>query len=153
MISTEGKSIVVVGATGKQGGQVARHLLQQGWRVRALTGINGTEIGEWSQIWKTRFDLSLGLQPTTGAAPQLVRPVHTAEFVETTPLLEWQPLEGAELIRFCLVSLSSGLAGRMLLNFRWPGRTRPAQSEAGTPKSPSGRSTASYYLGFPNRIA
>lgn len=37
MISTEGKTIAVVGATGRQGGQVLRHLLQQGWRVRALT--------------------------------------------------------------------------------------------------------------------
>jgi len=37
MISTDGKTIAVVGATGRQGGQVARHLLQQGWRVRALT--------------------------------------------------------------------------------------------------------------------
>jgi uncharacterized protein YbjT (DUF2867 family) len=37
MISTEGKTIAVVGATGRQGGQVARHLLEQGWKVRALT--------------------------------------------------------------------------------------------------------------------
>ena len=37
MISTEGKTIAVIGATGRQGGQVARHLLEQGWRVRALT--------------------------------------------------------------------------------------------------------------------
>ena len=37
MISTEGKTIAVVGATGRQGGQVVRHLLDQGWRVRALT--------------------------------------------------------------------------------------------------------------------
>ena len=37
MISQQGKTIVVVGATGRQGGQVARHLLNQGWTVRALT--------------------------------------------------------------------------------------------------------------------
>jgi uncharacterized protein YbjT (DUF2867 family) len=37
MISTEGKTIAVVGATGRQGRQVVRHLLQGGWRVRALT--------------------------------------------------------------------------------------------------------------------
>jgi uncharacterized protein YbjT (DUF2867 family) len=37
MISTEGKTIVVIGATGRQGGQVARHLLREGWGVRALT--------------------------------------------------------------------------------------------------------------------
>lgn len=37
MISTDGKMIAVLGATGRQGGQVARHLLHQGWRVRAIT--------------------------------------------------------------------------------------------------------------------
>jgi uncharacterized protein YbjT (DUF2867 family) len=37
MISTEGKTIVVIGATGRQGSQVVRHLLPQGWRVRAIT--------------------------------------------------------------------------------------------------------------------
>lgn len=37
MIATEGKTIAVVGATGRQGSQVVRHLLKQGWRVRALT--------------------------------------------------------------------------------------------------------------------
>ncbi|MGH3864069.1 NmrA family NAD(P)-binding protein [Actinokineospora sp.] len=29
--------IAVTGATGRQGGAVARHLLSDGWRVRALT--------------------------------------------------------------------------------------------------------------------
>ena len=37
MISTEGKLIVVVGATGRQGGQVVRQLVKHGWRIRALT--------------------------------------------------------------------------------------------------------------------
>ena len=37
MISTAGKTIVVVGATGRQGGQVVRHLLKDGWRVRGMT--------------------------------------------------------------------------------------------------------------------
>jgi uncharacterized protein YbjT (DUF2867 family) len=37
MISTEGKTIAVVGATGRQGWQVVRHLLEKGWKVRALT--------------------------------------------------------------------------------------------------------------------
>lgn len=36
-MSTTGRSIAVVGATGRQGGQVARHLLDDGWNVRALT--------------------------------------------------------------------------------------------------------------------
>ena len=37
MIATEGKTIAVIGATGRQGGQVARQLLGQGWQVRAVT--------------------------------------------------------------------------------------------------------------------
>lgn len=37
MISGEGKTIAVVGATGRQGGQVVRQLLRHGWKVRALT--------------------------------------------------------------------------------------------------------------------
>lgn len=37
MISQEGKTISVIGATGRQGNQVARHLVRQGWRVRGLT--------------------------------------------------------------------------------------------------------------------
>src|SRR5437660_392502 len=32
-----GKIILVTGATGRQGGATARHLLTNGWRVRALT--------------------------------------------------------------------------------------------------------------------
>jgi uncharacterized protein YbjT (DUF2867 family) len=37
MVTTTGRTIAVVGATGRQGGQVARHLLADGWRVRALS--------------------------------------------------------------------------------------------------------------------
>jgi uncharacterized protein YbjT (DUF2867 family) len=37
MISKEGKTIVVLGATGRQGGQVARHLVNDGWQVKGLT--------------------------------------------------------------------------------------------------------------------
>jgi uncharacterized protein YbjT (DUF2867 family) len=36
MATTE-KTIAVAGATGKQGGAVARHLIKAGWRVRAMT--------------------------------------------------------------------------------------------------------------------
>lgn len=32
-----GRTVLVTGATGRQGGAVARHLLARGWRVRALT--------------------------------------------------------------------------------------------------------------------
>jgi uncharacterized protein YbjT (DUF2867 family) len=34
---SQGRTILVVGATGKQGGAAARHLLERGFRVRALT--------------------------------------------------------------------------------------------------------------------
>ena len=65
------------------------------WRVRPLASIGGSEIGEWSQVWRTRIDLSRGLTPTTGSAPVLIRPLNGAEFAETTPLLEWFPMSGA----------------------------------------------------------
>jgi uncharacterized protein YbjT (DUF2867 family) len=37
MIDNQGRTIVVTGATGLQGGAVTRHLLANRWRVRALT--------------------------------------------------------------------------------------------------------------------
>ncbi len=37
MLEDTGKTIVVIGATGRQGGAVARALLKDGWHVRALT--------------------------------------------------------------------------------------------------------------------
>jgi hypothetical protein len=73
------------------------------WRVCPLDAMGGdchtdpsTSLELWSQIWKTRIDLSQGLTPTSGAAPQLLRPVQADEFVETTPLLEWWPYQGAD---------------------------------------------------------
>ncbi len=61
------------------------------WRVRPL--IDGSESEEWSQIWKTRFDPSKGLYPES--VPTLIRPSEGFEFAESTPLLEWFPIEGA----------------------------------------------------------
>jgi uncharacterized protein YbjT (DUF2867 family) len=37
MISEEGKIIVVIGATGRQGREVVRHLIRDGWRVKGVT--------------------------------------------------------------------------------------------------------------------
>ena len=37
MTATRQETIVVTGATGRQGGAVSRRLLADGWRVRALT--------------------------------------------------------------------------------------------------------------------
>ena len=37
MISKDGKTIVVVGATGRQGREVVRHLVRDGWRVKGVT--------------------------------------------------------------------------------------------------------------------
>lgn len=61
------------------------------WRVRPLIG--GSEVGQWSQIWKARFNPALGLPAQ--ASPTLIRPTNGFEFAETTPLLEWFPISGA----------------------------------------------------------
>ena len=37
MISKEGKTIVVLGATRRQGGQVTRHLVKEGWKAKGIT--------------------------------------------------------------------------------------------------------------------
>ena len=69
------------------------------WRVCALDKLGGSRIGEWSQAWRARIDLSSGLTPTVGDTPQLIRPVEAYQLVETTPLFEWWPTQGADFIR------------------------------------------------------
>jgi hypothetical protein len=64
------------------------------WRVRGLDS-SGTELGNWSQTWQTRFSLAPASIPTQ-TPPQLLRPMDGAEIVETTPLLEWLPVSGAD---------------------------------------------------------
>jgi len=69
------------------------------WRVCALVSgscpIDGTST-VWSQVWRTRFDPSLGLSATNpAAAPTLLRPSNGFELIESTPLLEWFPVSGA----------------------------------------------------------
>lgn len=84
------------------------------WRVCPLSGIGGSCLTTgpapapptggnpipvrtaWSQIWRARFDLSQGLPPTSGSAPQLLRPAPASERVELTPLFEWYPYSGAD---------------------------------------------------------
>lgn len=73
------------------------------WRVCPLDigGVNcavnsSNGLPYWSQVWKTRFDLSRGLTQIQSNTPQLLRPAHASEFVETTPLLEWWPLQQAD---------------------------------------------------------
>lgn len=66
------------------------------WRVRPLDGMGGTEIGTWSQTWKTRFNLAAGLTPgAAGTAPVPIRPSGGTEFANSTPMLEWFPVTGA----------------------------------------------------------
>lgn len=64
------------------------------WRVLALDGVGGSQIGQPSQIWKTRIDTSL----ITNTMPSitLLRPINGYESVETDPMLEWYPRQGAD---------------------------------------------------------
>jgi hypothetical protein len=63
------------------------------WRVCTLDSLAGNCTGPWSQIWQTRFDPSKTL--TSTAQITLLRPLNASEHVETTPLFEWWPLQGA----------------------------------------------------------
>ncbi|MBI5933758.1 MAG: DNRLRE domain-containing protein [Chloroflexi bacterium] len=69
------------------------------WRVCPLIGGNCITSGGnpvWSQVWRARFDPSLGLAATNaGNPPILLRPTNGFELVESTPLLEWKPVTGA----------------------------------------------------------
>ncbi|MGC8782324.1 MAG: hypothetical protein ACP5UQ_15800, partial [Anaerolineae bacterium] len=65
------------------------------WRVRPLDGL-GNEIGQWSQVWRARFDPGRALPATTGPTVTLLRPLPAAETVEVGSLLEWQPVHGAD---------------------------------------------------------
>ena len=49
----------------------------------------------WSETRRAHFVASVGLPPTGGDTPQLLRPVNGHEQVEGTPLLEWIPHTGA----------------------------------------------------------
>lgn len=73
------------------------------WRVCPLSHMGGncltnsdTGLIWWSQIWRTRFDNSLSLDPTTGDKPELLRPAHGQDSVEATPLLEWWPYKNSD---------------------------------------------------------
>jgi hypothetical protein len=81
------------------------------WRVRPLIG--GNEVGEWSQIWKARFDTTRGLAAVDGAGPALIRPTTGFEYAEATPLLEWFPLSGAPSYD---VQISSNEAFSVIVN-------------------------------------
>jgi hypothetical protein len=65
------------------------------WRVCALEALDGSCLSAWSQIWKTSIDTSKGLTPTQPGPPVLLRPEHGHEAVETIPMLEWWPVQGA----------------------------------------------------------
>lgn len=64
------------------------------WHVCTLNTYDGGScISPWSQVWKTRIDISKGLSKTSTIT--LLRPLNGSESVEATPLLEWFPLDGA----------------------------------------------------------
>lgn len=102
------------------------------WRVRPLTGLGGTEIGRWSQVWLTRIDLSRGLPPVSTIT--LLRPAHGSEFVETTPLLEWWPLQGADSYEV-QISTDASFASAYITHTAtvpYPAYTPPRRLEFGT---------------------
>ena len=79
------------------------------WQVCGLSGLGGFQVGQCSQPWRARFDSSLLMDTTSGATPQLLRPTFSTtydpgvdpgyqmeESIETTPRLEWIPLERAD---------------------------------------------------------
>jgi hypothetical protein len=78
------------------------------WQVTPLDSLGGNEIGQFSQVWKTRFDPAKTLPNAPTQIPQLLRPAYATnydpvvnpgydspEFIEITPALEWFPVSGA----------------------------------------------------------
>lgn len=45
-MSNADKTVLVTGATGRQGGAVVRHLLPKGWKLRALTRNAATHVAK-----------------------------------------------------------------------------------------------------------
>lgn len=72
------------------------------WRVCPLDVMGGICMvipgkGEaWSQIWLTRINPEKGSPPSDGEVPLLLSPQHGEEWIEATPLLEWQAVENAD---------------------------------------------------------
>lgn len=67
MVDPSGKLIVVGGATGTQGGAVARHLLRTGWKVRALTRDPNKDTakalaGQGAEIFQNDLDDRAGVE-------------------------------------------------------------------------------------------
>ena len=61
------------------------------WRVCPLVG---STCGPWSQVWRTRIDLSQGEAPVADT-PELLQPAHGTEWGEITPWFQWKPVTGA----------------------------------------------------------
>jgi hypothetical protein len=92
------------------------------WRVCALNMKGGnclidtaTNQPMWSQVWKSRIDTTKGLTPTVGPAPTLLRPIHSSESVESFPLLEWWPLQGASQYQV-QISIDPGFASQHIVD-------------------------------------
>lgn len=66
------------------------------WSAAIQEGLDGAETGQWSQVWRARFDPGRALPATTGPAVTLLRPAPASETVEVGPLLEWQPVSAAD---------------------------------------------------------
>lgn len=82
------------------------------WRVCPLVGgtcsTDGSARTYWSQVWKTRIDLSQGLDPVANT-PVLLQPAHGSEQAELTPWFEWQSVTNATSYEI-QISMDSGFS-------------------------------------------
>ena len=70
----DGRTVLVVGATGNQGGATARRLLAEGWRVHALTRDTSTDLS--MALAEQGADLVEGNLDDRGSLDAAVKDVH-----------------------------------------------------------------------------
>jgi len=100
------------------------------WRVRSLTSIGGSTIGQWSQEWRMRYNPNL-LPPTT-AEIQPLRPIQGSEWVETLPLFEWVRLQNATSYRVQISDDAAFSSPIGTYSAEYPAYSHPERLDPGT---------------------